>query len=536
MKRLLSLLLSFSLLVSVSACSAEQTPPEQPDSPPAQSQPESPSVPVAPPETPPELPAEDTALSPLSVLLGQEGRSEWSDGVPLCSSSWQVLALGAEDEARYPALADSLRKINQESAAWGERFMEDNLPYARELLAENGEYFYGLTCSDAYTVQRADEVILSIRGKQSDYTGGVHPNYGVYGLNLDPETGARVELTDVLTTTDGLADMLTEKILAKYPGEPFSALSETLAEYAPEHYSWTVNDQGLTFYFSPYEIASYAAGLLTATIWFDEAPELFREEYLKLPESGYAVALPTSSPVEFDLDASDGVRDVITVSFLAGEDETRRPMLSVNDSQLYDEEYYCYEMYPYLVHTAGKNYIYLEGMSENDYRTLSVYDLNDDEIRLVGRVEASGFHSVWHEEDGTWGTSYTEVFTTPGHFVLDTRLDMLGTMTGTKTYHVNEESGMPEAESPFYTLPEEHPPLTTLVPVEVELLPGGQRETLPAGTQLWFLRTDGAHYVDMKPADSRECRIAVETGPEGWERYINGVPEWDCFEGLLYAG
>jgi hypothetical protein len=89
-------------------------------------------------------------------------------------------------------------------------------------------------------------------------------------------------------------------------------------------------------------------------------------------------------------------------------------------------------------------------MSENDYRTLNIYDLNADEIRLAGRVEGSGFHSVWYEDEGKWGTLRTEVLTSPDRFVLDTRLDMLGTMTGTKEYHVDPDSGMPVEDSYFF--------------------------------------------------------------------------------------
>ena len=539
MRRIVSILLSFALLCSVSACSEAQTQP-LPDTPHIQTQPEQEHTgnPINPSDIiePTESPSETDSPAQLTVLIGSAGLSEWSEGVPLCTSNWQTLALDTEDARRYPALADSLRKLNEESAEWGASFMTDNLPYAQELLHDRNEFFYGLTYSDEYTVQRADEVILSIRGEQSDYTGGVHPNYGVYGLNLNPKTGKRVQLSEILTTTEGLPDILADKILAKYPDEPFPSLQEMLADYREEDYSWTVNYQGLTFYFSPYEIASYAAGLLTVTIWFDEAPELFREEYLNAPETGYAMALPIGYPVELDLDPADNVRDEISITFLTDEYDIMRPTLICNDVRLYDEEYYCYQMWPYLVRTQGKNYIYLEGTMENDYRTLNIYALNSGEIRLVGRIEGSGFHSVWYENEGQWGTSRTEVFTAPGHFVLDTRLDMLGTMTGTNLYHVNAADGMPVKEQPFYTLPEDRSPLTTLVSLEVNILPDLTPETLEPGTQLWFLRTDGRDYVDMLLADGRECRVTVESGPEGWERYINGIAEWDCFDGLLYAG
>lgn len=537
MKRILSWMLTLALMLSLSACSGKQAEPENPTQPNTQTESEGKQEVPVPPDGPemPQTPLEDNPDHSLVVLSGSDSLSEWSDGTPLCRSDWQTLALSPESAQRFPALATALGELNLETQKWSMNFVVDNLPYARELFEEGDEYFYGLTHTDTYTVQRADEIILSIRGDQGDYTGGVHPNYGVYGINLDPETGEVVNLSDVLTTTDTLNGILEEKLRAKYPDEPFPSLTEMLADYEPDAYTWTMNYQGVTVYFSPYEIASYAAGLLSVTLWFDEAPELFRDRYLHAPQQGYAMALPVGYPVEFDLDGTDAVRDEILISFLADEYDMFRPMLTLNDMQLYDEEQYSYEMWPYLVQVEGKHYIYLECMIENDYRILSVYDLNADEIRLVDRVYGSGFHTLWFEE-GAYGVGRTEVFTNPGGFVLDTRLDMLGTMTGTKEYHVDPDSGMPVEDSCFFELPGDRAPLTTLVSLEVEIVPEFEPETLPEGTSLWFLRTDGHSYVDMRMEDGRECRITVEAGPEGWERYVNGMPETDCFDGLLYAG
>ena len=117
------------------------------------------------------------------------------------------------------------------------------------------------------------------------------------------------------------------------------SLPEMLADYELENYSWTLNYQGLTFYFSPYEIASYAAGLLTVTIWFDEAPELFREEYIEAPEQGYSVAMPLASAVEFDLNEADGKRDEISVSYMQLDGTgLLRAIIVKNGTQLEDTE------------------------------------------------------------------------------------------------------------------------------------------------------------------------------------------------------
>ena len=38
----------------------------------------------------------------------------------------------------------------------------------------------------------------------------------------------------------------------------------------------------------------------------------------------------------------------------------------------------------------------------------------------------------------------------------------------------------------------------------------------------------------MRMDDGRECRVSVEF--DGWERMVNGISEYDAFDGILYAG
>ena len=529
MKRIISILLAAVLLLSAAACSREGTDVPMPDTTPTPT-----AEPPATAEPEPSLPPEE-GLELLSVRIATESAAEWAEYVPLCQAVWSVMVLGEESAARYPELAKVMERNNAASRKYGEEFVGENLEWAREMAAES-EYFYGLTWKDKYLVQRADEHILSIRGDWGAYTGGVHPNYGVYGMNIDPESGKDLLLSDILTETDGLTDILASKLLEKYPDVYLDSLPEMLADYELENYSWTLNYQGLTFYFSPYEIASYAAGLLTVTVWFDEAPELFREEYMEAPERGYSVAMPLASAVEFDLNEADGKRDEISVQYMQLDGTgLLRATIVKNGAQLEDTENFAYEFVSYLVHLDGKSYLYLEGVSENDYRSLSIYDLNGDEIHLVGCVYGSGFNRSFYEE-GEYGGYYADLFNDPENFKLSTRLHVLGTMSGVQTCRVNPDYGMPEAVTDYYDLSGNPRLLVSKLPLEVEMLSEGTREELSAGTEFRMLRTDGETYMDMALEDGRECRITLSRDDDTWNWLINGVSEWDCFEDLFYAG
>lgn len=270
---------------------------------------------------------------PLQVLMGSHFDGEWDEEFTLlCGVEWNSIMLGEESAAAFPALAQSLRELAESDFEYNAGILKDMLPDAREAAAER-EYFNGFTSNSKYFVQRADDRILSVRVNGDEHTGGVHPNYWVVGMNLDPATGEPVALSDVLTDLEELPAILTEKITEKYTFEPFSGLREQLEGYEEGHYNWTLDYQGITFYFSPYEIASYAAGLLTATIWYDELPELFVENYIDAPKGGWAKLLPNANEVEVDLGSGDKEKDSLYLSTYEDEYGSLDLYVTRNDGQ-----------------------------------------------------------------------------------------------------------------------------------------------------------------------------------------------------------
>ncbi len=148
--------------------------------------------------------------------------------------------------------------------------------------------------------------------------------------------------------------------------------------------------------------------------------------------------------------------------------------------------------------------IYVEGVSENDYRTLEIYDLNGEEIRLHTSMDGAGFMGYWDEDAGEYGRYYDKVLLNPQSIELGTRMHILGTLTGRKIYAADPESGLPETEMDHYLMDDSSSPLVSMIPLEVLMLPGKEKEELPAGTHFYILRTDGETYVDMGLEDGRE--------------------------------
>jgi len=529
LKRLFSALLTLVLLISLTACGNKDAAPA-PQAPANSQMTESPT-PEPPPEKAPEpVPEPTPTVVPLRIMKGPVSYDEWDENYrALCTATCENLALQSD----FPALSSALDQLNTDQSEAAFSFTQEWLPDAKEFLTQNPDFFGGFTYESAYTVQRADSLILSLREDFSSYTGGVHGYYGVLGYNFDTATGAPLTLEDVLTNTEGLDKIIAERIRAKYAFEPFPSLDEMLAEYAPEDYIWTLGYQGITFYFNPYEIASYAAGLLTATVWFDELPELFREEYMVTPEGGYAVGLPTYHDLDVDLDPADGARDALSVWTQEVEYGSMHLVICLNGQEFVDESWSAYYITPYLVSLGGEFCLIAEGSAENDYCSMYIYSLSGSAPNLTAALSNNSFLSHWQPEAGNDGVYYTEILNDPTGFTLGSKCDLLGTKTAYRSYRFAPGGALiPLADA--YDLKKDLDPIVSTAALDVTLLPQNTVETVPAGTAFRFLRTDNESYVDLVMPDGQECRIVIEY--LDWTPSINGVPEWDCFENLMYAG
>lgn len=310
----------------------------------------------------------------------------------LTEVSFQTLSLSEKDAKEYPELSQALDNLNKERKAYSEKDFSELKEWAREDFAESGpEYFYGYTSKNEYLVQRADSVVLSARGEWNSYAGGAHPNYGTGGYNYDSQTGKELLLSDVVTDVSAIPEIVSEILIARNPMEPFGDLKGTLSEYKEEQFAWTIDYQSITFYFSPYEIAAYASGLLTATIFFDENPDLFNEKYTKAPGC-YAYEIPAHNNIELDIDEEDTHTDWIHITpeeYTGGYYTILT--VSVNGEELSIDDYKFYESKYYLVNKNGCFSLCAELYLSDGSVTTLVLDISGDEAEVTDVLENTGF-------------------------------------------------------------------------------------------------------------------------------------------------
>ncbi len=467
---------------------------------------------------------------PVRILLESKEIVEWEDGRQLYSVIWQNPLIGGEDMAKYPAISTVFRSLrtlqDKESetiAANLSGVAEDLKQYAHEM---------DVSCYDStkYYVQRADNHIISMRCDLSTDMGSIHPMHAVSGYNFSTETGALLTLSDVVTDTWQITEMVKKELSEKYADCLFEEWETLFDEIETDALVWTLDYEGLTFYFSPYELSYYAAGVLTADIDFAMEPALFRRTYMVAPEQGSALAIPFHSYVEFE--GANGTKDTVLVGQSREEDDYHLKLeIEKNGKSILEYGVYAYEYKAYLVAVEEKDFLFVGATMDNDYKILYVFDLSQDCITEPVLEMNAGFVTMPTDEEIY---SYAEeIFINPAEILLSSRVDVFATMAGTKSYSFDAKSGTLVPLTDFYTLDETMPPLISKIPLEVTLVEDNTKATVPAGTEFTFLRTDGNAYVEFRLPDGRECRVTREGG---WPCTVNGVPEEECFDGIGYAG
>lgn len=460
----------------------------------------------------------------------------------LFHNQYELARLNQESAAVYPELDSALKAWSGEKQARQEEYNSHMHELADDVY-ENEAQVLPLTAQSDLYVRRADEKVLSLLEFTASYEGGVHGMYGYFGYNFDSRTGEKLTLDRVFRNTDDLPGLIAETLRKTYPGMSFHSLDESLSEdfssgtYAD--WNWTLDPNGVTFYFAPYYLASYADGSLEAFIpfrgnesiftgefgeqtgaWAMGMPDFFNQNYMRSDGSWHKLLL-IKNPDEYD--AFNG----LTIE--KDGNQTAMPGL------------WYYEADFSLVHAAdGAYYLYAMYTSENDYSSICVYDLYGTPYK-TGSIEGSYADRSGgpaDAEDQQWRC----VLSHPERFTVNSVIQYLSTCFGNRDY-VPGPDGMPVPQTPYYefdytrnlTLKRD----LTLQGVAYSDDGSAGNETgeviVKSGETLSFWRTDGESYMDLKRADGSAVRCRLDES-HGWPYTIGGVDIEEAFDGIMFAG
>lgn len=383
--------------------------------------------------------AKKTEVTVLDLDKSDSFSMEWDADVSkmLLYCKYTSVTMSEETAVKYPEMAEILAQTARMQMNAMETEVDNLTAWAKEA-NPGSEYFEPLVSTVDVQVRRADSVAVSLLYDSfSDY-GRIEDYRGMHGSNYDTVTGQELKVSDVISDMSKIPELVKAELNSHmWTGDLYS--ESTVQDYfrdTPEDgISWTLDYNGVTFYFAAGELAEEGFGRLSATVLFEGNEELFREKYMEVPEA-YMVRLPMNHSFFADTDR-DGANEELLVSGYLGEDGRYYTDLGIytdTDAVYYYEEMFAYDLYPYYVKTAeDEHYLYVFCKDDELWDAqmhLIVFGIEEGGISKLGE-RLSGPYFKPDEENGL--TRYA-VPTNPERFYLD-----FGT-----AYRVGEK-GMPFA-------------------------------------------------------------------------------------------
>lgn len=207
--------------------------------------------------------------------------SKTSNGTTLFTYTYQTMNLSLQDAmVADEILVEQLNQLDDANASARALQAAAEAAYAGQ---ENWEsYSFHLL----YQPMRFDEMVLSLFATESIFDGNNRGNSANLSVTYDLLTGKPLGIRDVLVA-DYSAEDLVELIvqgLSEYEKQELlfpdyrELISDMFFTNRPVE-NWYFTQEGLCFYFSPYEIAPYSSGTLVSSVPYESLSGLLKDSY-----------------------------------------------------------------------------------------------------------------------------------------------------------------------------------------------------------------------------------------------------------------
>lgn len=487
-----------------------------------------------------EIPGEDTAAKEAETVGAApqvQTIPETLDRYDPDSGRWLIhteysRAEVSEDGAQ--ALSKAVEAWSQARAGELEALTEQYAAEAAEACAfmeDTGYYAYSIFHSLEPVC--VDDRIVSFVERNSEYTGGAHGFYGSTGITFDAQNGTVLEWKDLLRDEEGFCRKaeayLVEKLSADYAKGLFPDYEETLAQMWESGPNWYLDASGMTFIFNPYELGPYAMGEISVTVPYMETAEYMNESYLPgRLTSCYGAGvykIPEDGTVCFYGSPLDSQPETLSIRLDGGEEECGPVRVELNGASTETDSFVRLGD-AFLVCTQDDRVflIFDADYASDDFVTF-VYEIRDRELCECDCQEGLSLQG---------GVVNTEKLRLQMH------LDVLGTYSGRMDYTIGADGKLvPDGER--FQVPQTGDPMRVLVTtMELPVVLEGEATVLSPGSRIRITDTDNAGsagFLEEESGRTGEIRYIRGDG-EGdlWTIFIDGVPDYEYFESLPYAG
>ena len=468
------------------------------------------------------------------------------------------LVLSDEEAAAYPELNqaltleyDTLKKSTQEDL--------NNLKESAEEMVEymQGDDNMQLIAEYAPYVLRADENVVSYEQFYDDYYGGAHGYHSYAGFNFDTKTGKKLDLYDVITGEESVKAGIIQELKNKYASEDGLVENNTPEEDADAFFeyvdskdqsgavAWSLGADRLNIYYNPYNIGSWALGIVSVSLPFEKYPDAVKEEY-KMGTSDYAVKIGIYADYSADI-YNDGSFSDVSV-YPDGTDDYANSALRIQiqdengqvTSRVFDDMYY-FTMEAYYVKTGNRHFLHVFTHSENDWTADNVYEITNGQIHDLGYVEGTPalirYEYNYNEDSLFTNSEDVAAYNDPGALYLEKTMNAFSTYSGSRHYHVGS-SGLLESSDPYVAGPAEIvvtvKKALTVKKTDASGRENGKTEVIPVGTKLYFYMTDNESYVILRYDGDQYGKVSMYNSD--WPQKINGEELESVLDGLIFAG
>ena len=464
---------------------------------------------------------------------------------------FQAILLTPASAAQYPKLSGSLSQLNKQIASsCRENFKElsDKTRQYLDSMETPDDVAPSATLESNIVPVRQDEKAVSFfTATYSHIPGAVSATTAFRGYTIDTASGQMVSLEKILSNPKdkgALAAAVSAGLRFTSTGEQAGGRDETVsvAMASEETFpAWVLSDNGVIFRFNPGVAGSQEEGPLEAEVLFSQYPDLFSDAYAA-HKGSYTLPIGTVYPLMADLNG-DGTTEKVSLNARPSEDGEQGSYtalrVALGDKECLHETYF-FNARGVLIHTdSGKNYLYVQSVTDNDYRIISVFDLNGEAPVYKGELNGTGFTARYRRDSADPDLWYLDeqFISSPESFSLDTHLDLMSTYSASKRYKVGED-GMPSALSDIYEIDSDLV-LTSLTDLPADIVDPDtgavtkQNAILQKGTKCSLYQTNGTDTVDLKTEGGTVYRFTV-TGD--WPQMVNGLRLDQAFEGTMFAG
>ncbi|HEV2915272.1 MAG TPA: DUF3298 domain-containing protein [Pyrinomonadaceae bacterium] len=140
-----------------------------------------------------------------------------------------------------------------------------------------------------YNIEYGDNELLSVSFLESNFTGGVHPNYNYFTVTYDLKNGREVKLSELFkpgakyleeVSAYAIKDLQSRKIpdSDENMGLAQDIFADGATAKAENYQNWNLTKKGLMITFDPYQVGPYAAGSQTVIVPYAKLRELAKPD------------------------------------------------------------------------------------------------------------------------------------------------------------------------------------------------------------------------------------------------------------------